>query len=239
MNRGWISIHRKMQDHWLWSEKRCFSKAEAWIDMLFMANHKDNKFVVGNELITVKTGSFITSELKLMDRWKWSKSKVRAFLILLERDKMIVKISDNKKTTLSIVNYGDYQDIQTAKKLQSDFNPTSKEHQKDTNNNVNNVNNENKRERGAKNSRAIDFLKNNYPARFEEDFLMKYKSKIQNPKKFAADFNDTVDQEGLEYTDKKLFGRLGKYARNWIDNQERYNKTPSPSSYESGKQKRI
>lgn len=88
-------------------------------------------------------------------------------------------------------------------------------------------------------ARAIDFLKNNFPSRFETDFLMKYKSKIDNPKKFAEDFNDTVDQEKLEFEDKVLFGRLGKYARNWIENQSKHSKTPSPDSYESGKLPRL
>jgi hypothetical protein len=72
--------------------------------------------------------------------------------------------------------------------------------------------------------RALEFLKINFSSRFESDFLMKYKSKIKNPKKFAEDFNDTVDQEQLEFSDRVLFGRLGKYARNWIENQNKYSK---------------
>jgi hypothetical protein len=98
---------------------------------------------------------------------------------------------------------------------------------------------EEKRKEKERETRALDFLKNNFQSRFETDFLMKYKSKIENPKKFAEDFNDTVDQEKLDFDDKVLFGRLGKYARNWIDNQNKYSKTPSPDSYESGKQKRV
>jgi hypothetical protein len=97
----------------------------------------------------------------------------------------------------------------------------------------------NEKKEREENSRALLFLKTEYPQRFETDFLMKYKSKIQNPKKFAEDFNDTVDQESLEFTDRILFGRLGKYARNWIENQNKYSKTPAPDSYESGKHKRF
>lgn len=73
------------------------------------------------------------------------------------------------------------------------------------------------------NARALDYLKENFPTRFESEFLMRYKSQINNRKKFAEDFNDTVDQEQLPYSDRVLFARLGKYARNWIDNQDRYN----------------
>lgn len=73
------------------------------------------------------------------------------------------------------------------------------------------------------NARALDYLMENFPTRFESEFLMRYKSQINNRKKFAEDFNDTVDQEQLPYSDRVLFARLGKYARNWIDNQDRYN----------------
>ncbi|WP_195839084.1 DnaD domain protein [Anaerosalibacter bizertensis] len=137
---GWISIHRKIQDHWLWQEKP-FDKRSAWIDLLLMANHKDNKFLLGNELIEVKRGSFITSEYKLMDRWGWSKTKVRNFLKLLEDDKMIIKISDRKKTTLTIVNYNDYQISETTKEPLKDYGETTKEPHKNPNNNDNNDNN--------------------------------------------------------------------------------------------------
>ena len=95
-------------------ENGVFDKRSAWIDLILMANHEDNKFLFGNQIIYVKRGEFITSEKKLMSRWGWSKNKLRSFILLLENDKMIVKKSDHKKTTISIVNYGKYQDKQTS-----------------------------------------------------------------------------------------------------------------------------
>lgn len=139
---GWIALHRQIQEHWLWEDKP-FSKGQAWIDLLLLANHKDNKLLLGNELIEVKTGSFITSELKIAERWGWSKTKVRAFLTLLQNDKMIVKKSDNKKTTITIVNYSDYSIFETTEKPQKNRKKTTKKPQKNTNNNDNNDNNDN------------------------------------------------------------------------------------------------
>lgn len=143
MAQGWISIHRQLQSHWLWDDKP-FSKGQAWIDMLLLANHSDNKFLLGNELLEVKTGSFVTSELKLMDRWGWSKAKVRAFLTMLEQDGMIIKKTDRKKTTIFIEKYSVFQDIETTERPRKNHKKTTKEPQKDTNNNDNNVNNDNK-----------------------------------------------------------------------------------------------
>lgn len=140
---GWISIHRRIQDHWLWKEKP-FDKKSAWIDLILMANHKDNKFLLGNDLVEVERGSFITSEYKLMERWGWSKTKVRAFLELLQNENMLIKNSDKKKTTLTIVNYSDYQLSETTERLQKDYKETTERLHKNPNNNDNNENNDNK-----------------------------------------------------------------------------------------------
>lgn len=141
--QGWMPIYRKVQNHWLWQDKP-FAKGQAWMDLLLLASHNDNEFLFGNQVIKNEVGSFITSELKLMERWGWSKSKTRAFLKLLQDEQMIVKKSDSKKTIITIVNYSIYADYETAKKLQKDNKKTSKELPKDTINNDNNDNNENK-----------------------------------------------------------------------------------------------
>jgi DNA replication protein DnaD len=100
-------------DHWLWQNGQ-FDKRSAWIDLILNANHMDKKFLLGNQLIYAKRGDLITSEQKLMARWGWSKNKLRSFLSLLEAEQMIVKKSDNKKTTITIVNYCKYQNKPTA-----------------------------------------------------------------------------------------------------------------------------
>jgi len=30
---GWISLHRRIQEHWIWQDKP-FSKGQAWIEMM-------------------------------------------------------------------------------------------------------------------------------------------------------------------------------------------------------------
>ena len=143
---GWVALHRKIQDHWLWDEKP-FSKGHAWIDLILMANHEEKKVLLGNELIVVKVGETITSIENLKRRWGWSNTKVLAFLKLLESDGMLVKKSDTKKTLISIVNYDIYStydeaenDAETPQKRYGNDTATMREH---TNNNDNNDNNDN------------------------------------------------------------------------------------------------
>ena len=111
---GWISLHRSIEKNWLWEDKP-FSKGQAWVDILLMVNHEDKKVALGNDLIVVPRGSRITSIRKLCTRWGWSNTKVRAFLKMLEHDKMLCQKNDTKTTLLTVVNYSVYQDPENEK----------------------------------------------------------------------------------------------------------------------------
>lgn len=120
MQKGWVKLHRKIQDHWIYQEKRQFSRYEAWLDLIMMANHKDNKTLVDGELITIEKGSFITSKRELGRRWDWSNSKVDKFLELLNSDEMIVYKSDTKKTVVTIAKYEVYHDSEKEKRNENE-----------------------------------------------------------------------------------------------------------------------
>jgi len=122
---GWIRIHRKICDHPFFKERRVFSRFEAWLDLLLSANHKDHRFVLGSEIIEAQRGQIITSELTLMERWRWSKSKVRRYIKNLEDERMVIKKADSKKTSLFIVNYDTYQKTETAEEPQKDHRKTA------------------------------------------------------------------------------------------------------------------
>ena len=109
-NQGWMAIHRKIKDTWLWKEKP-FSRGQAWIDLLLMANWEEKKVLVNGNLEVVKRGERITSLRKLSESWGWSTTKVKKFLEVLKGDNMIDYKSDTKKTVYRVLNYNDYQDI--------------------------------------------------------------------------------------------------------------------------------
>ena len=132
--QGWISLNRKIQNNWLWEDKP-FSKGQAWIDILLLINHKDNKVLFREELIEVKRGERITSQVKLAKRWGWSRGKVKHFLNLLENDGMLIIKTDKRKTVLKVVNYNSYQENDLTKRQQNEQqtrNRTSNRHATDT-----------------------------------------------------------------------------------------------------------
>lgn len=108
--QGWIKIHRKLRECYLWQDKEPFDKRSAWIDLLLSTNHADNKIIMNNQVVLIQRGTFITSEVKLADKWKWDRGKVRRFLKLLESDNMLKKIPTSRLyITIEIVNYDNYQ----------------------------------------------------------------------------------------------------------------------------------
>lgn len=134
MAEGWIRLHRSIQSHWLWKDKP-FSYGQAWMDLLMMVNHKEGKVLMDATLVTVPAGAVITSEKKLSDRWGWGRTKTRTFLKMLETDSMIVKKTTNKRTEINVVNWGKFQNPQTANVPQPYHSRTDAEQQPNTNNN--------------------------------------------------------------------------------------------------------
>ena len=114
MEKGWISLNRQIQEHWLWKDKP-YDKARAWIDLLLLANYEDKKMPYKGEVITCKRGDVNLSYLFLAKRWGWSRKKVMSFIKLLENDEMVTTKATTHRTTITIVNYGVFQDTGTTK----------------------------------------------------------------------------------------------------------------------------
>ena len=106
---GFIKLDRDIESHWLWSDKP-FSKGQAWIDLLLLAQYKDNEVFVKGKLVSRKRGEVHISYAALADRWGWSRDKVRRFIALLEKEKMATSNATTHNTTVTIENYSIYQD---------------------------------------------------------------------------------------------------------------------------------
>ena len=144
---GWISLHRKILENPILNRSRVYSNFEAWIWLLLKANHQDNKFMLGSDLVKVEKGSMVTSQKKLCKQFRWGNSKLRNFLKVLQKDEMILLETNTQATWITICNYDTYQDIQTANKSKTNRKQIANKLRTNTNNNVNNdntVNNVNK-----------------------------------------------------------------------------------------------
>jgi hypothetical protein len=117
MNRGYIKVWRKVWNHKLFQEKRKFSRFEAWVDMIMLANGKDKEIIFDGKSLLIKRGQFLTSQRQLAARWGWSKTKTADFLkISSKHDHSIEIISDRKKSIITILNYEKYNPLPRGKK---------------------------------------------------------------------------------------------------------------------------
>lgn len=106
---GWIKLHRKIQDHWLFSFSEP-DKALAFIDLVLSASYKDHTFAIKGRIYEVKKGQFLVSQITLQKRWKWSQNKVSRFLKLLKNERMVDVITDDRTSIITICNYKEYQE---------------------------------------------------------------------------------------------------------------------------------
>lgn len=151
MSEEWIKLYRKIQDCPFWYDDR-FSRGQAWVDILLLANHKDKKMLFNGQMLLVKRGNFLTSTVKLAERWHWNRKTVSSFLNSLEKEQMITKKTDNKKTVIFVINYAFYQGtfVETGQQsgqengqLNKQQNGQQMDSRTDTNNNVKNDKNDN------------------------------------------------------------------------------------------------
>ena len=101
---GWIKLHRKISDNRLWTCEP-FTRGQAWIDLLLLASHQDSFFYVRGIKINVERGQLAWGEVKLSERWKWSRTKLRKFLKELEKEQQIIQQKNNVMQVVTIVNY--------------------------------------------------------------------------------------------------------------------------------------
>ena len=126
MDDGWIKLHRKFTRHWLYTTRnQPFTFQEAWIDILLNVNYETRKINIGNQLLECKPGESLRSIGTWAKSWKWTESKARRFLKLLEKDRMIsVQGMRGKSTRLIVCNWDTYNPSPTEIRRKSDGSST-------------------------------------------------------------------------------------------------------------------
>ncbi|MCF7848561.1 MAG: hypothetical protein K9M45_06905 [Kiritimatiellales bacterium] len=113
MNRGFIKLWRVSFDNKMYFAEP-FTRWQAWLDLLLLANHKDRFVTFRGVMVEVKRGQVATAERFLADRWQWSRGKVRRFLNHLESARQIVPQKSNVLSIYTIAKWEVYQGDSTA-----------------------------------------------------------------------------------------------------------------------------
>jgi len=116
---GWFRFHRKLLDDPLWTNEP-FTRGQAWIDLVALAAHTNTYILVRGNRLDLRRGQVGWSEVALAHRWRWSRGKVRRFLLELEKQEQIVQQKTYLSSVVTVVNYDLYQGNDTADGQQMD-----------------------------------------------------------------------------------------------------------------------
>lgn len=108
--KGYITISRKLFDHEFFTERREYSKFEAWLDLIQVCAFEDNQsMLIKGKIIRWGRGQTIASVRYLQERWNWkSLDKVTCYLKLLRSQKMIIIDTEQGIGRITLCKYDDY-----------------------------------------------------------------------------------------------------------------------------------
>ncbi len=136
-DHGWVTIHRKIKDSAIYRDSQAI---HLWLHLLLSANHKENKILVGNNVVEIKRGQILTGRKALSAATGINEHKIDRLLKMFEKCDQIEQQTFSKYRMVSILNYDSHQ----SSEQQPHNKCAASEQQVSTNNNVNNVNNGNK-----------------------------------------------------------------------------------------------
>lgn len=234
---GWIKLHRSMLSNPLW-ESEPFSRAQAWIDLLLITNHKDGFIRIKNgKRIDIKRGQCGYSEVKLSERWKWSRGKVKRFLNELKNDQMIVQQIIQQNSVITICNYESFQGDSTANgtangtandTIDGQLTDTNKKDNKDkkekiTSDDVAEVFEYWQSIMGKQKSKLVDKRERAIRARLKEGYTISdIKSAIDGCKN--SEYHQGKNDRGTVYDDIELICRDGTRIEFFINNKPQQSK---------------
>ena len=121
MNKGWISIQRKIFDNIILKPKGKYTRMEAFLWLIKETSYSDQEVNIGNEIYKVKSGQILRSQEKLRKQFKWGNTKLRNFLKLLEKVGTIKVETNSKLTMITMLKFNDFQKRQTENKYQTNI----------------------------------------------------------------------------------------------------------------------
>lgn len=202
---GWISLHRKIQNHWIWKDPL---KLKWWIDILLTANHSDGKINIGLQLFECKRGQSVMSLSNWAKRWGVTKDKAREFLVLLEKDGMITRESLGKTTRITVCNYDSYQNNSHDNQTIIKRSPNDNQTQSHPNNNDNN-------KKEIIYQKEIDFKKTIEP------FVAKYGKETCN--NFFLYWSEPNKPKTKLRYEMEITWDISRRLANWARNEKNFN----------------
>lgn len=103
---GWIKLHRKLFDHWIFSSSEC---THLWLYLLMRANHKPTDVVRGRSIVELNPGQLITGRKQLAAELKINEHKIDRTLKLFESEQLIEQQAFPKYRVITVTKWKEHQ----------------------------------------------------------------------------------------------------------------------------------
>jgi len=206
---GWIKIHRKLKDHWLWQSER---RLKWWIDILLTVNHCDSKVLIKGNLIECKRGQSVRSLDTWAKDWNVTKKTVKEFFELLQKDSMLLYEGIKITTRITVCNYDDYQEIVNTKETKG---------KRKVNGEETDTTHKQECKEGIKNDKEEEKIQRTQI--FKESILVfKDKYSIDLLKEFFNYWSESGKNGKMRFELEKVF-EVSKRLATWKRNDEKFN----------------
>jgi hypothetical protein len=111
MDEGFLRLSRKAFRSDLWREERELSRFEAWLDLIASCSFTPEDTLVEGRSLSLLRGELVASVRYLGVRWRWSKSKVDRFIVMLKEQDRITVRHDKGLNILRLVKYDQYNAV--------------------------------------------------------------------------------------------------------------------------------
>lgn len=111
---AFIKIDRNFFEGKYWKQKRVFSQAEAWIDLVRTARFEiepETRILSSGRYITIKRGEIHASIRFLAERWSWGIDKVKRFLDAAISEQAIERRTEQGESIITLLNYDIYNPV--------------------------------------------------------------------------------------------------------------------------------
>ena len=226
MENGWICLHRKIRDHWLWNDPE---KLKWWFDILLQVNHSEKsvKVNLGLKIIECGRGQTIMSLNNWAERWNVSRDCARHFLHLLQNDDMIKMENVKKSTRITVCNYDTYNLPAHARQTDDKQMTNRRLTDGDTNNNglITNNNGKNVKTPKEGNSNFLESLIFLFKEAFEEINGIPYAINQKKDFPAAAELVNVIKAETGINEEEELTRYLQGYFKQVINHPDNFYKT--------------
>lgn len=111
---AYIKIDRGFFDGKYWKQKRVFSQAEAWIDLVRIARFEvepETRLLPNNRRISIGRGEIHASVRFLAERWLWGNGRVKRFIDAAISEHAMERRTEQGESIIKLSNYDSYNQV--------------------------------------------------------------------------------------------------------------------------------